>query len=66
MNTKPIPGIEVNELDEQDSDFAMLEHFGQALIPAPRDPNKRPAPAEVPDWEIQDTEFDRIRRRLAK
>lgn len=63
---KPINGIEAEELNEQDSDFAMLEYFGQALIPEPRNPNVKPMPSEVPAWDIVDTEADRIRRRLSK
>lgn len=63
-----VPGLDAHELSEPDSDFAMLEHFGQALVPTDKNPNTRPMPLEVPDWGLTDfeTQRDRDIRKLSK
>lgn len=63
---KSIPGIEATELPEPDSDFAMLEHFGQALVPTDRNPNVRPMPSEVPDFGLQETEWSELGKQAHK
>jgi hypothetical protein len=64
--TKPtVPGIEVQELDTEDSFFAMLEHFGMEDQPTqPAGLLVLPAPKEVPDFELADTEWSRLGARM--
>lgn len=59
-----LPGLTAEDLPQADSDFALLEHFGVVAVPADREPNRRPAPAEIPEWTIEETEAERVRRVL--
>jgi len=75
MTKTTVPGLEVEELNVEDSFFAMLTHFGakeQDTMPAGLDvsnfdknPNTRPAPLEVPDFPLADTEWSRMNARVA-
>lgn len=67
MAKPTIPDIDVDELTEPDSDFAMLEHFGEVLLPTPKAPElekKLPYPAHVPDFALASTEWSRIGDRV--